>query len=633
MAPPRARARYLLPAVRGQPGRRAAPRAPHLASALTMAQGTASSDETIKAGATHEHISTCTARAPNAPPTTPASPTVTEATTFSPVRKVSDSTSLDTLSSKHDALAGARGAAIAAVENARKRTLITDGRDAGKRLEKVGTAGMTDDVEGKSCFDEPAVAMDAVIQQTDGSEMCSINRGSRRKELLTSMKDIFAPVAGDSGKISGTYLDVVFAANNSDSVAKSTDKKDGLPETEKSNGDKTSATGKEIGHPGRSNVDNSKGESELNDILNTSTDKFKADSNEITRIFDTDGLTGLNDGPLGQTSASNGNTKHASAGSAPTLPSSPSPRSVDGWEIEFCDDAGATTGHMQPGSIPFTAVDLVAHALGDIPSSTNIIHGSPFDLAPTEMSADLALVRTTTEENTGGSPVSSEHADRLLPDDPSWAALHAPPQNWMQLAEAHERETANTGGGEAEAGGEASDCVAAVASSATKPSTAVPPRGSKRPARNGTQTKGGRRKRARKETKGAAAEADGDKDEVEEKYESASKKNGATEGPNNANGSSASTGSGASSPGSVESAAPISEEEQKRIRRVKNRASVEKCRNKQRMRLESLTREREALTVENTMLRSAAEQVRLSMSSILSQVAALSGVNCHMVLP
>lgn len=76
----------------------------------------------------------------------------------------------------------------------------------------------------------------------------------------------------------------------------------------------------------------------------------------------------------------------------------------------------------------------------------------------------------------------------------------------------------------------------------------------------------------------------------------------------------------------------LSEEEQKRIRRVKNRASVEKCRNKQRRRLEALQREREALTGENHLLRNAADGLRRSMSEVLSQVAALSGVNCRVTL-
>lgn len=66
---------------------------------------------------------------------------------------------------------------------------------------------------------------------------------------------------------------------------------------------------------------------------------------------------------------------------------------------------------------------------------------------------------------------------------------------------------------------------------------------------------------------------------------------------------------------------PLTEEEQKRLR---NRASVEKCRRKKRMRLESLTRERASLTRENELLRVSAEEARNSMILILQEVAALS---------
>jgi len=77
---------------------------------------------------------------------------------------------------------------------------------------------------------------------------------------------------------------------------------------------------------------------------------------------------------------------------------------------------------------------------------------------------------------------------------------------------------------------------------------------------------------------------------------------------------------------------PPTEEEQKRIRRVKNRASVEKCRHKQRMRLESLTQERTALGHENVLLRNSADEVRTVMQIILEQVASLSGVECEVSL-
>ncbi len=74
------------------------------------------------------------------------------------------------------------------------------------------------------------------------------------------------------------------------------------------------------------------------------------------------------------------------------------------------------------------------------------------------------------------------------------------------------------------------------------------------------------------------------------------------------------------------------EEEAKRIRRVKNRASVEKCRTKQRQRLDRLNKERAALTGENALLRGTADQVRGAMQQILEQVAGLSGVGCRVTL-
>ena len=74
------------------------------------------------------------------------------------------------------------------------------------------------------------------------------------------------------------------------------------------------------------------------------------------------------------------------------------------------------------------------------------------------------------------------------------------------------------------------------------------------------------------------------------------------------------------------------EEEAKRIRRVKNRASVEKCRTKQRQRLDRLNKERASLTDENELLRDTADQVRGSMQMILEQVAGLSGVNCRVII-
>lgn len=65
-----------------------------------------------------------------------------------------------------------------------------------------------------------------------------------------------------------------------------------------------------------------------------------------------------------------------------------------------------------------------------------------------------------------------------------------------------------------------------------------------------------------------------------------------------------------------------SEEEAKRMR---NRASVEKCRRKKRQRLESLTSERAALTRENVLLKEVMVETRAAMIQILHEVANLSG--------
>ncbi len=65
-----------------------------------------------------------------------------------------------------------------------------------------------------------------------------------------------------------------------------------------------------------------------------------------------------------------------------------------------------------------------------------------------------------------------------------------------------------------------------------------------------------------------------------------------------------------------------SEEEAKRMR---NRASVEKCRRKKRQRQESLTRERASLTRENTILKDIGDETRTAMIQILHEVALLSG--------
>lgn len=70
--------------------------------------------------------------------------------------------------------------------------------------------------------------------------------------------------------------------------------------------------------------------------------------------------------------------------------------------------------------------------------------------------------------------------------------------------------------------------------------------------------------------------------------------------------------------------ADLTPEEQKRIRRVKNRASVEKCRQRQRIRFEALSTERETISKETDILRDVGNDVREKLGTILNQVAALS---------
>lgn len=62
----------------------------------------------------------------------------------------------------------------------------------------------------------------------------------------------------------------------------------------------------------------------------------------------------------------------------------------------------------------------------------------------------------------------------------------------------------------------------------------------------------------------------------------------------------------------------------KRLRRLKNRASVERCRQKQRIRLERLTHEQSSLTEENKLLLECSEEVRRTLALILTQVASLA---------
>lgn len=67
----------------------------------------------------------------------------------------------------------------------------------------------------------------------------------------------------------------------------------------------------------------------------------------------------------------------------------------------------------------------------------------------------------------------------------------------------------------------------------------------------------------------------------------------------------------------------MSEEELKRIRRVKNRASVEKCRTKQRLRMEALQDERKTLQVENKALEGLTEWMDSKLMVISSEIASL----------
>lgn len=68
----------------------------------------------------------------------------------------------------------------------------------------------------------------------------------------------------------------------------------------------------------------------------------------------------------------------------------------------------------------------------------------------------------------------------------------------------------------------------------------------------------------------------------------------------------------------------FSEDELKRIRRVKNRASVEKCRTKQRLRMEALQNELATLTSENKALRDLTSWMDSSVDEISSQVTMFS---------
>lgn len=69
----------------------------------------------------------------------------------------------------------------------------------------------------------------------------------------------------------------------------------------------------------------------------------------------------------------------------------------------------------------------------------------------------------------------------------------------------------------------------------------------------------------------------------------------------------------------------LSEEELKKLRRVKNRESVEKCRTKQRLRMEALQMEQACLTTENKTLREMKELIKESCNEISAQVLKAGG--------
>lgn len=72
----------------------------------------------------------------------------------------------------------------------------------------------------------------------------------------------------------------------------------------------------------------------------------------------------------------------------------------------------------------------------------------------------------------------------------------------------------------------------------------------------------------------------------------------------------------------------LSEEELKRIRRVKNRASVEKCRTKQRLRMEALQTELKTLTSENKALRDLTTWMDPSVVVISTQLSETASSSC-----
>lgn len=80
---------------------------------------------------------------------------------------------------------------------------------------------------------------------------------------------------------------------------------------------------------------------------------------------------------------------------------------------------------------------------------------------------------------------------------------------------------------------------------------------------------------------------------------------------------------GSKQEGQGQGSVKLTEEELKRIRRVKNRASVEKCRAKQRMRMEALQCELKVLKYENQTLRDLTTWMDSSVNDISSQMTEL----------
>lgn len=77
---------------------------------------------------------------------------------------------------------------------------------------------------------------------------------------------------------------------------------------------------------------------------------------------------------------------------------------------------------------------------------------------------------------------------------------------------------------------------------------------------------------------------------------------------------------------------PRNEEEMRKIRRVKNRASVEKCRMKQRQRMEALESELKWLRQENLVMQEVTKRVQNTFDTIRAEVVAITGQDVVMPL-